>query len=230
MAKTSPAQLDREIAAALLIAKSMKGSHSAKALATLAMMGTTPEQWQLTPIDWVEEERDIPGLVTCPSCHGRKFVVYEGSRVIPRPTKITDQDHSYAQGSPVYDYDQLARKQAYATGGNAGMYGNCQTCMRRKRGWLVPQGKVMGTVRATISVGYPRFPARTRFDSRYQGGGHCALCNKTILKSGRVPVHGTSSDGVTHGMFVGEDCGQKFLDVKLKRKADSIMETGNGPA
>lgn len=94
---------------------------------------------------------------------------------------------------------------------------------------MVPQGKVSGIVRTTVKVGYPQFPAGARFDSRFGGGMNCALCNKLILKSGRVPVHATGVDGVTHGMFVGEDCGKKFLDVKLKRDADSIMEAGNAP-
>jgi hypothetical protein len=33
-----------------------------------------------------------------------------------------------------------------------------------------------------------------------------------------------------HGMWVGEECAKKFLSVKIKRKADSIMEDGNGLA
>ena len=76
-------------------------------------------------------------------------------------------------------------------------------------------------------VGYPRFPAGTIFDSRFWGGLHCNLCNKLILKSNRVPVYATGDDGVTHGMFVGEDCARKFIDVKIRRGEDSIMETGN---
>lgn len=72
------------------------------------------------------------------------------------------------------------------------------------------------------------FPAGVRFDSRFGDGMHCALCNKLIMKSGRVPVHATHPIRVTHGMFVGEDCPKKFLDVKLKRDDDSIMETENG--
>lgn len=214
MPKTA-AQLDREIAESLAGATT---PHSAKALATLALMGTTPTQWQLTPIEWVEEEREVPGMVTCPTCRGHKFVRIEGGHVIPPPPN--DAGHLV-----IRDYHQAARHDAYKANKN---YGNCPTCGKQKRSWgMIPQGKIKGLVRTKVQVGYPKFPAGTRFDSRFRDGLHCHLCNKLIMKSHRVPVHATGDDGVTHGMFVGADCAQKFLDVKLKRDDDSIMETGN---
>lgn len=215
--KKTAAQLDREIAESLAIVGATT-PHSAKALATIALLGTTPPQWQLTPIDWVEEEREVLGLVTCPTCHGRKFVRIENGRVIPPPP--------HSDGHIVnYDYDRAARHDAHAANKN---YGNCPTCGKPTRGWgMIPQGKIKGMVRAKVMVGYPRFPPGTRFDSRFHDGLHCHLCNKLVMKSHRVPVHATGDDGVTHGMFVGEDCARKFLDVKLKRDEDSIMETGN---
>jgi hypothetical protein len=216
MAKTA-AQLDREIAESLAAGAPVKSSHSAKALATIAMMGTTPSQWDLTPIKWVDEERKVPGLVTCPTCHGMKFVRIQDGKVTP-PPPINTHEH--------FLYRNAARSEAGKTNQR---YGNCPTCAAHKRGWgLIPQGKVKGFVTETVKVGYPQFPAGTKFDSRFSGGLHCALCNKLIMKSLRVPVHATGDNGVTHGMFVGEDCGKKFLDVKLKRDKDSIMETGNG--
>jgi hypothetical protein len=215
--KKTAAQLDREIAESLSIAGATS-PHSAKALATLAMMGTKPSQWQLTPIEWVEEEREVPGLVKCPTCHGRKFVRIEGGRVIPPPPHSAGHEANY-------EYDRAARRDASQANKN---YGNCPTCAMPKRGWgMIPQGKIKGMVRAKVQVGYPQFPSGTRFDSRFSDGLHCHLCNKLIMKSHRVPVHATGDDGVTHGMFVGEDCAQKFLDVKLKRDDESIMETGN---
>lgn len=213
--KKTPAQLDREIAQSLMIA-TPPSPHSAKALTTLARMGTTPSQWQLTPIAWIEEEREVPGLVTCPTCRGRKFVRIVEGKVIPPPS---------ANSSESFAYGNEARREALR--GNK-PYGNCPTCGQMKRGWgMIPQGKVKGMVRAKVMVGYPQFPPDTRFDSQYAAGMHCHLCNKLVMKSRRVPVHATGDDGVTHGMFVGEDCAQKFLDVKLKRKDDAIMETGN---
>lgn len=215
--KKTSAQLDREIAESLAIAGATT-PHSAKALATIALMHTSPSQWQLTPIEWVEEEREVPGLVTCPTCHGHKFVRIVDGQVIPPPP------HS-AGHSVNHEYSQEARRDARKANKN---YGNCPTCGKLKGGWgMIPQGKIKGMVRAKVMVGYPRFPSGTRFDSRFAGGLHCNLCNKLIMKSHRVPVHATGDDGVTHGMFVGEDCAQKFLDVKLKRDDDSIMETGN---
>jgi hypothetical protein len=220
MPKKTAAQLDREIAESLATAAAPSSPHSAKALATLAIMNTTPGQWQLTPIDWVEEEREVPGLVRCPTCHGHKFVRIVDGHVIPPPP------HS-AGHSVNFDYENAARHDAQKANKN---YGNCPTCGKRKGGWGdIPQGKIKGMVRAKVMVGYPRFPPGTRFDSRFAGGLHCNLCNKLVMKSGRVPVHATGVDGVTHGMFVGEDCAKKFLDVKLKRDKDSIMESGNAP-
>ncbi len=216
--KKTPAQLDREIAESLAIAGATT-PHSAKALVTLAQMGTTPEQWHLTPIDWVEEERDVPGLVTCPTCHGHKFVRIEDGRVIPPPPES-------AGHTAYHEYSQVAQRDAAKANKH---YGNCPTCGKQKGGWgMIPQGKIKGMVRANVMVGYPRFPPGTRFDSRFYGGLHCHLCNKLIMKSHRVPVDATGDDGKKHGMFVGADCAQKFLGVKLSREEDSIMETGNG--
>jgi len=213
--KKTGKQLDREIEQSLLDAK-VASRHSAKALTTLARMGTKPSQWQLTPIEWVEEEREVPGLVRCPTCQGRKFVRIEGGEVIPRPP---------ANSPDSFVYDQEARRDAHRA---HKLYGNCPTCGQKKRGWgTIPQGKIKGMVREKVEVGYPQFPPGTQFDSQYHGGHNCNLCNKWIMKSGRVPVHATGDDGVTHGMFVGEDCARKFLDVRIKRDKNSIMESGN---
>ena len=218
MKKKTAAQLDREIAESLATAATATTPHSAKALATLAIMGTTPAQWQLTPIEWVEEEREVMGYVECPTCRGHKFVRIVDGHVIPPPPPG-------AGHSADFDYSNAAYRDASKANKP---YGNCPTCGKQKGGWgMIPQGKIKGMVRAKVMVGYPRFPPGTRFDSRFAGGLHCNLCNKLVMKSHRVPVHATGDDGVTHGMFVGEDCAQKFLDVKLKREDDSIMETGN---
>ena len=208
-------QLDREIAESLTGATT---SHSAKALATLARMNTTPSQGQLTPIEWIEEEREVPGLVTCPTCDGQKFVRLVGGQGIPPPPPNSRDS---------FDYRNEARREAFKANRP---HGNCPTCGAWKKGWgIIPRGKIKGTVRANVMVGCPQFPPGTRFDSRFFGGLHCNLCNKLIMKSNRVPVHATGNDGVTHGMFVGEDCARKFLDVRLKREDDAIMESGNAP-
>jgi hypothetical protein len=88
----------------------------------------------------------------------------------------------------------------------------------------IPRGTVRGLVERMVMVGYPQFPAGAKFDSRFVGRDAycCQLCGKTIEKSGRVPVN---TDGAApHAMWVGEDCARKFLDVRIQRKADSVME------
>jgi len=214
MDKKTPGQIKREIAEILSSPKS--SSHSAKALSTLAIMGTEPSQWGITPIDWVEEEREVRGMVRCPTCHGQKYVRIVDGQVIP-PPPINSRDS--------FEYGNEARREAART---RQLHGNCPRCGKHKRGWgMIPEGKIPGMVMAKVMVGYPRFPPGTRFDSRFPGGMRCNLCNKLVMKSRRVPVHATGGDGVTHGMFVGEDCARKFLDVKIKRDEDSIMEIGN---
>lgn len=223
MSKKTPAQHEREIAQIIdgyssssLPSSATRGTaHSAKALTTLARMRTAPDQWGITPIDWVEEEREVAGLVPCPTCHGRKFVLLVDGQVVPRPGNTPDS----------FSYDKDASRESRRSGK---FYGNCPTCGVQKRGWgIIPQGKVKGRVTSRVMVGYPRFPPGTVFDSQYAAGMRCHLCNKTILKSNRVPVHAVDDAGVTHGMFVGEDCARKFLGVRLARESDSIMEAGS---
>ena len=233
MTARTRAELDAEIAGALATGSAKakrpaKESHSDKAITTIAMMGTSPEQWHLTPIDWKDEERTITGLVRCPTCRGHKFVRIRAEVADPRFPTAADVIPPPLEAISTFDYDNAARRDAKASYGH---YGNCPTCQTHTKRWgRVAQGKVPGPVRAIVRVGYPRFPPGTRFDSRFFGGLHCNLCNKLILQSGRVPVDATDARGIPHGMFVGEDCAKKFLDVKIKRPADSIMESGNAPA
>lgn len=187
--------------------------HSDKALTTIAQLGTTPDAWTLTAIDWIEEEREVLGLVRCPECDGSKWVRYaEDGTAIPVPALNT---------SDRFDYTNAARRESRTNGGT--LYGSCRRCRGtrgRMRGY--PTGKVSGLVMALVMVGYPRWPAGTAFGSRFAGGMRCHLCGKSIHKSGRVPVN---TDGASpQGMWVGEDCARKFLNVKIKRTDDSIME------
>jgi hypothetical protein len=199
-------------------------THSEKAMATLTEMGTVPSVWQLTTIKWVEEEREIMGEVTCPTCDGDRDVCRDADgKVIPPPALVSCGVGADEAAERRRQYHGEAWEQARKQGRHS--YGNCPTCRNRK-GYCT--GRVKGLVREMVMVGYPQFPAGTKFDSRFSGGCHCHLCNKQILKSWRVPVHGVGADGRVHGMWVGEDCAKKFLAVKVKRAADSIMEDGNG--
>jgi hypothetical protein len=73
MTKKTSAELNRDISRFLATpATPASTPHSAKALATIRIMGTEPSQWSLTPIKWAKEEREVVGLVTCPTCRGSK--------------------------------------------------------------------------------------------------------------------------------------------------------------
>lgn len=199
-------------------------THSDKALTTLATMATTPDQWALTEILWVEEERLVMGQVTCPTCLGCKWVRYENGQAVPQVAS-TFVGHG---GGPSFDDVNAARSTARQNPGYS-LYGNCPTCkapLRTKLGRVGGcTGKVPGLVLKAIMVGYPQFPAGARFDSRF-AGSCCHLCAKRIEKSGRVPVNTITTDGAQHAMWVGEDCARKFLNVKIKRADDSVMEDG----
>jgi hypothetical protein len=191
-------------------------THSDKALETLKLMGTEPGDWSLTEIKWVTEEREIKGLVKCPDCRGEKLVrLDDDGNVIPMPN-LRDGYSAWQ------DYMRLARAEHRAR--NRERYAGCPRCAKRQRGWMVSQGKVPGLVTEKVKVGYPQWPEGTVFDSRFRCGCACQLCDKTILKSWRVPVNTTAVDGTVHGMWVGSTCAGKFLDVKIKREKTSIME------
>ena len=211
----------------------MASTHSDKALATIYAMGTTPDDWHLTPIVWREEEREVPGEVECPLCDGTKWVRFTvASMGLPERERAVIPVPSWDDRKALLDYQHEAKREAHGRQSfYANSYGNCPKCTVNKRrgkftgGGLYTTGKVKGLVRAKVLVGYPQWPSGVRFDSRFGGGMHCNLCNKLILKSWRVPVDATSAlNGKVHGMYVGEDCAKKFLGVKLKREEDSVME------
>ncbi len=83
-----------------------------------------------------------------------------------------------------------------------------ERCTRCGGGWAK---KVTVMVKRMVHVGTPQWPVGTKFDARFNAGCHCHLCNKVVLKTGKVPVVGTGADGVVHGMWVGCDCAKKFL-------------------
>lgn len=198
--------------------------HSDKALETLRQMGTQPGEWHLTPIEWVEEEREVPGDVRCPECDGGKWVVYDengDAGTVPKLVTGTGDYSARIESQRARDdYQRQARRSSPGS-----HYGNCRRCRGTRPGrfYNIPKGTVRGRVLAKVMVGYPIFPAGARFDSRFSDNGNCCeLCDKLIQKSGRVPVN---TDGnPAHAMWVGEDCARKFLDVKIKRAANAVME------
>lgn len=196
--------------------------HSDKALETLRQMNTSPSDWALTPIRWVEEMRDVPGFVTCPTCQGHRNVCLDAAgAVIPPPARPEYGQAGYWEARQASDaYEHAARR-------SGGIYGNCPGCYLKRDRYRT--GTVKGTVRMKVKVGYPVWRDGVRFDSRFNSSGDCDLCAKGIKASGVVPVQAVGPDGRVHGMYVGEACGRKFLEVKLKRAKDAIIERAATP-
>lgn len=204
-------------------------THSEKALATLTALNIPAEQWKLTEIKWVKEEREIPGQVRCPVCLGGKNVVINPDGTVVPPVVNTKKygEEGYFEGYEAeQQYDRAARKCA-----REGMYqfGNCPRCRGKQRGYTVAFGTVKGIVKAKVMVGYPQWKGgeATKFDSRFARGCACHLCNKTVLKSGRVPVEAQDAQGNWHGMWLGQDCAKKFLSVTVataEKGTEQVME------
>lgn len=209
--------------------------HSDKALTTLAAMNTQPADWKRADIRWVEEERMVMGDVTCPTCFGARHVFFDDAKkVVPPPqTKDFPPTESWHKDYDYYAWEKANREyreKAQKQSPHAWSAGNCPTCKctnTRARMYGNCTGKVPGLVKRRMLVGYPVWPAGTKFDSRFNGGCSCGLCNKTVLKSGLVPCVGTGViDGVTHGMWVGDTCARKFLPgTHFYPKPETELET-----
>jgi hypothetical protein len=193
----------------------MNTTHSDKALKTIAMMGTVPGDWYIPEIDWVEENRMVIGLVTCPVCQGNKRVAKDASGA-PKPWPSSRDYGAWSE------YERAAREQCKKdTGRSAGWEAtNCDNCKGKiGRYGHGSTGQVKSLVERLVRVGYVRWPAGVKFDSRFTTCSGCQLCAKEIRKSWRVPVAAKGADGSVHGMWVGSDCGRKFLSAEIKETA-----------
>ncbi len=193
-------------------------THSEKALKTLELMDSAPEAWKQADVKFVKELCKVPGEVTCPDCLGGKVIARDEAGNIIRPPQTGDFPGKFGQSYDYYAWHEAHRayqKLAESQGAPRGGRGNCQKCRctnprARLYGWSI--GKVQGMVEQMMWVGYIQWPAGIKFQSRFQGGRHCALCNKFIYASDMVPAVGSRrSDGQALGMWVGADCAKKFL-------------------
>lgn len=185
----------------------METKHSDKAMKTLALMGTKPEDWKQCDIKWIEELRTVEGWVKCPVCEGSRYVLSKPDKyeIVTRPADVSPHDF----------INSWRRERGLESV-------PCQNCQQWKRGgkWTcagwVSTGKVRGLVSTKVWVGYPQWPAGTRFESRFamsaQNRYCCELCSKT-LHSLQIPCVAVRPDGDTAplGMWVGNDCAKKFL-------------------
>jgi len=219
-------------------------THSDKALETIQQMNTTPEQWGLTPIRWVEEERMVPVEQCCPTCCGnRSLLLDENKTMIPWPALVKYPDHiegdtpeilaqweaAYAEYKTARDAREdyakkVSAQRLAATGSRWNDNGNCPTCIKKK-GYCT--GRAMIPALRKVMIGYPEWLPGIRFDSRFGVMSTerycCGLCSKTIKESNLVPVQAAGNDGKAHGMWVGEDCAMKIFRAELKKKKDHYL-------
>ncbi len=192
-------------------------THSEKALETLSLLGLTPADCGLMPIKWVREWRMIPTKVDCPMCYGRGTVKVEADGKTPAVNPFS------------YEKD-WAKQHARQNEINALEYGRCPTCPQARSRMNGPYrgnrgtGFVIKPVKRQVMIGYLQMAEGSKWDSRFSDGLHCHLCNKLILKSGRVPVHGKSANGEVHNLWVGEDCATRFGGVEKKFKANEFLD------
>lgn len=208
----------------------MRESHSDKGLKTLTLMGTTPDDWGLTPIKWVWEKRLHPVKVRCKSCggHGNTTVLTATDEplhevALKKFPRRDPSDPDYYKRSE-WERDQRAKGLA--------KYAVCPTCETPRSKWK-GTGFVIEYHEIDVLVGYPIWPKGVQFDSRFHNGRYyrlgsitakdkevhsvCELCSKSItgVWSSLVPVNARGKDGKLHGMYVGEDCARKFLGLQL---------------
>jgi hypothetical protein len=192
--------------------------HSEKGLTTLALLGTKPEDWGLVPIKWEKQNIEVPTKVKCPTCYGIGQAHFEldGSLAI---NNIDSKKDYYRWNTRQLEIHRLRRDR-------------CPTCPPKRNHWghSYGTGEVTKMVKREVMVGIILWEKDSIFDSRFNSGLHCHLCNKLIQKSGRVPVHGKDQNGIVHNMWIGEDCARKFLGIiKAFKKDEFLSENLEGP-
>jgi RecJ-like exonuclease len=156
----------------------------------------------------------MPKRIKCSTCHGdgRCYVNKKGfahNFFKPEP-KITRDTLSGE------DYSKDIKKYSLKTD-------TCPSCHGAGKRTIFIKEKVM--------AGYPQWHKKTIFDSRFHDHNRsncqvCELCSKTITSvfSKVVPVTGKGSNGVIHGMYVGQDCATKFFGIKNFKKNEIIAK------
>ena len=205
-------------------------THSDKALATFAALGTQVADWFHPAVKWEGPvERMVPGHVTCPTCHGNRWVRLDAAgQLIPLPPKpvFNKNTYSYTGQSELHAYLQAAKSEHAKHMGwpNAGYAGNCPTCRTTARrskwggGGTSSTGTVPGLVKAMVMVGTIVWPKGTQFGKSRFGNGNvctraqCEVCGKGIPSGRRVPL-AYEKDGKAYAMWAGEDCARKFSKV-----------------
>lgn len=190
-------------------------SHSEKGLKTLSVMNTTPEEWGLTDIKWVQEKRMMPVKAKCPDCHGigKAWVNPEGKA------------HDFWKHTDLpcmTGFEKKEQIEKYSL-----KEGKCPTCPSSRKWSGRGTGEVVIFKEMKVWVGYVQWHSKTVFDSRFNHtSGDCHLCSKRIKQSRLVPVTAKGKDGIIHGMWVGMDCARKFFGIKNFKKDEVINVSG----
>lgn len=202
-------------------------NHSDKGIETLTQMGTTPEAWGLTPIKWETKLVKMSVWVRCPVCNGDGNVWMHPKHGMLSLSKVNELGFYKTDKESKKQFCPTCPKVKWTKTGRWAFDKNAQTMERNnENGWLFGYGQANGLVieecMVPRQVGVPQWANGTKFDSRFGGGMHCALCSKAIPSGRFVPVNGKDAAGAVHGMWIGEDCARKFFGVK-NFKDDQII-------
>lgn len=225
------------------IANRRAPTHSEKALETFRQMNTVPADWGITDIEWKLEKRKVPTEIECPECRGKGQGYYdERGDFIAGKYELGEQVRGWLEqreGKKVFRHYRDSELKEFCKEKNfeLKMCRKCGSARCSRRDWegvYIGTGKVIVLKTREVWIGYIQWAEGTRFDSRfhnaiYNRGGSvanvCELCSKSISKSHMVPVTGKGPDGVIHGMYVGIDCGRKFIGVKNFKKDQFLAES-----
>lgn len=202
--------------------------HSEKALKTIAMMSTVPTDWGRTEIKW--EERRIPTevWVLCPSCAGSGRVGTLDGKTVPSHdahNKGARDTIRPCETCPRVRWTRQGRRWYWQHGQEGDPGGDRHHGHPDSRpSYHEMNGLVLATLLVNQRVGVVQWAKNTHFDSRFAASwDQCQLCAKVVPSQIFCPVTGRGSDGVIHGMWIGQDCAKKFFQIKNFKKDEVVL-------
>lgn len=196
---------------------------SKKVSRNLEAMGTDTDGWELCPIKWTVETRNVPVKVVCPMCRGsgsvprrmaeeyRAWLDTEFNRI-----RGTDQRIDYTK-APYHEWTAECKRLVEENhgivprswyerwGGHSSA--RCPRCWRS----YSRRGHVYELQDREVEIGRPDWPEGTERRASLYSGYQCELCGKNgIYKSNLYPVLKRHKDGRIIGLVVGETCVKKL--------------------
>lgn len=194
--------------------------HSPKTLETITRMNTTPESWGIAPMTWRQELRDLNLKVRCKECYGKGWIygvvqyngeirslnrvweeMKEAGIIVTGWENKEEPNYVYSYDCFSRDRDGVATKYGVTPAGSSRACPKCYSGRGRKGSGVVYEF----TKDVKCDVGYPAWPAETKFPARFSGCD-CEMCGKNGIKSGTYPVMARTNDGGIVGMYVGSTC------------------------